>query len=43
MTNRFNKHNFIKNQAKLDIFDMLKRSLNDRKPQKTRGSYLPHF
>ena len=21
MTNRFNKHNFIENQAKLDIFD----------------------
>jgi hypothetical protein len=23
MTNRFNKHDFIENQANLDIFDML--------------------
>ena len=26
MTNLFNKHNFIENQAKLDFFDMLERN-----------------
>jgi hypothetical protein len=30
MTNSFNKHDFIENQAKLDFFDMLERNLKKK-------------
>jgi hypothetical protein len=34
ITNHFNKHDFIENQAKLDFFDMLERSLKAKKLSK---------